>query len=358
LNVETTHTNPKTPHSNGCASFMCGRDCTSRESKGGPTLDWIFKEQRVPESVRLPTLNTGVWGADDSDEFYRITHSWRGVNQPNDPIADTLKLFTYIFGSGQPQNDPAALKQQLYRKSVLDAVMEDYKSAMSEASGFSPGVRTLISNHLETVRDLEKRIASLDNTACGVPATPSSIEGSGKFPPIVANWPAIWDIVADLYVLAYRCDLARCGTFMVDSGGDKWEFDGKNGSTDNVHGTTLHNWKSKDHEALAYEIFEWYWTKAANFLERLDSKDFVDADGGTLLSNSTVLVGTELADPGHNLEGFTFMLAGAKKRFKQGVHTFDGKTDVDFYNTVLTGLGIDTRIGEQKYYSGDLAFIA
>ncbi len=347
LNVETTHTNPKTPHSNGCASFMCGRDCTSRETKGGVTLDWLFKQEKAPDTI-LPTINTGVWGADDSDEFYRIVHSWRGVNQPNDPIADTKKLFAFVFGSMPNPTDPAAQKEQLYRKSVLDAVIEDYRAAMSEASGFSPGVRALISNHLDTVRELEKRIGSLAATTCGVPAAPASIDGSGRFPPVVANWPEIWDIVAELYIMAYRCDLVRSGTFMVDSGGDKWPYAGKHGTTDNVHGTTLHNWKSNDHAPLAFEIFEWYWDKAGDFLARLDSPDFKDADGATLLTNTTVLIGTELGDPSHNLDDFTFMLAGAKGRFQPGPHTFQGKTDVDFYNTVLTGLGIDKRIGEKK----------
>lgn len=356
LSVETQHTNPKTPHSNGCASFMCGMDCSSRETKAGPTLDWIFKQEKAPNTL-LPTINTGVWGADDSDEFYRIIHSWRDVNQPNDPIADTKELFTSVFGGRPNPTDPAAEKEQFYRKSVLDSVMEDYKFATSDASGFSPGVQTLIKNHLETIRELELKIGGMGSTQCGVPAEPPSIAGSGKFPPNVANWPEIRKIVTDIYVMAYRCDLVRSGTFMVDSGGDKWPYQGKNGSTDNVHGTTLHNWKSNDHAPLAYEIFEWYWDKAGEFLTRLDDPSFMDADGATLLSNTTVLIGTELGDPGHNLQDFTFMLAGGKNAFQRGAFTFQGKTDVDFYNTVLKGLGINKRIGEPKYFSGELAFI-
>ncbi|MEN9578433.1 MAG: hypothetical protein RJA70_1442 [Pseudomonadota bacterium] len=356
LSVLTEHSNPKTPHSNGCASFMCGMDCTSRETKGGPTLDWIFKQEKAPNTI-LPTINTGVWGADDSDEFYRIVHSWRGVNQPNDPIADTKDLFKSVFGNMPNLDDPAAKKEQLYRKSVLDPVMEDYKFAMSDASGYSAGVRTLISNHLDTVRELEKKIGSLGSTKCVLPTEPASIEGSGKFPPIVENWPMIRDIVSDLFIMAYRCDLVRSGTFMVDSGGDKWPYQGKHGSTDNVHGTTLHNWKSDSHAPLAYEIFEWYWDKAGDFLTRLDDPNFVDVDGATLLSNTTVMIGTELGDPGHNLNDFTFMIAGGNKPFQRGAHTFQGKTDVDFYNTLLTGLGIDKRIGEQKYFGGNLGFL-
>ncbi len=350
-----------TEHSKGCASFLCGYDYENVESKGGTTLDWVIKQEKGLETP-LPTVNTGIWGADDAAERARIVHSWRGINQPNEPISDTLKLFQYLFGSVPDPADPTAQKQLQYRRSVLDAVMEEYRFAMSEASGYSPGVRTLISNHLDTVRELELRVASLADqnlhSTCTIPAAPPSIEGSGQFPPNTANWDAIWEVVADLFVMAYRCDLVRTGTFMIDSGGDKWSFAGKAGTTGNIHGDTLHNWRDPVHFPLSVEIWKWYYDKVGNFLSRLDDPNFVDADGATLLSNTTVLIGTELGDPVHDLNGLTYLIAGAQGRFTRGMHTFQGATDVDLYNTVLTGLGITQRIGTATNYQGDLPFIA
>lgn len=351
-----------TEHSRGCASFLCGHDYANVESKGGTTLDWIIKEE-MQFATPLPTLNTGIWGADDAQERGRIVHSWRGVNQPNEPIADTLQLFEHLFGNTPPGGvaDPNAEKLARYRASVLDHVVGEYESAMSEASGYGPAVRQLISNHLETVRELEIRVGSLldgSRASCEVPEAPPSIEGSGKFPPNTANWDAIWDIVADLFVMAYRCDLVRSGTFMVDSGGDKWPFEGQAGSTGNVHGDTLHNWRDAAHFPLCVEIWQWYYNKVGDFFSRLDSPDFVDADGGSLFDNATILLGTELGDPVHDLNHLTYMIAGGKGRFLRGQHNYDNKTDVDFYNTVLTAFGIDRRIGTMSNYSGDLDFIA
>jgi hypothetical protein len=68
-------------------------------------------------------------------------------------------------------------------------------------------------------------------------------------------------------------------------------------------------------------------------------------------------MGTELGDPVHDLNGLTFMIAGGKGRFARGVHTFQGRTDVDLYNTVLTAHGIDRRMGSMQNYSGDLTSI-
>jgi hypothetical protein len=350
-----------TEHSKGCASFLCGYDYDNVESKGGLTLDWLIREEKQLMTP-LPTVNTGIWGADDASERGRIVHSWRGKNQPNEPIADPAKVFEYLFGSVPDPVDPTAQKNVLYRKSVLDAVIEEYRFAMSEASGYGPAVRQLISNHLDTVRELELRVAGLADAgqmpSCMFPSAPPSIDGSGQFPPKTENWEKIWDVVADLFVLAYRCDLVRTGTFMVDSGGDKWAFTGKAGSTGNIHGDTLHNWHDPAHYPLCLEIWKWFYDKASDFLTRLDDPAFVDADGATLLSNTTVLIGTELGDPVHDLNRLTYMIAGARGRFQRGQFNYTGRTDVDFYNTVLTGLGIQRRIGTQANYSGDLSFIA
>jgi hypothetical protein len=204
----------RTEHTIGCASFLCGHDYDNVVSKGGTTLDWIIKEEKQLNTP-LATLNSGIWGGDDADERGRIVHSWRGLNRPNEPIADTVRLFEYVFGEapgGGGQANPEVTRRGRYRRSVLDAVMQEYAWARSEASGFGPGVRRLIDNHHETIRDLENRNAAQSQQGgalSGVtnPEKPASIPGSGAFPPNTANWDQIWDIVADIYVLAFRADL-------------------------------------------------------------------------------------------------------------------------------------------------------
>lgn len=375
INVMARSRQAKTPHTHGCTSFLCAADTASRTTKGSTTMDWMFTDEMKNDTL-LRTVNTGVWGGDDADERMRMVHSWRDVGQPNEPEPSTLRFFERVFGETPAAQGPAlpadnarALKLAGYRRSILDVVREDYEAVVSPRSGFGPAVRQLINNHLETVRDLEVRAIALEEglqngaaPGCNVPGAPGELPGNNRRDQ--SKWQPIWDVMSDMFVQAYRCDLVRSGTYMVDSGGDKWSWTSPNfGSTSNIHGNTLHGWKQQSNRGLSLEIWQWYWDKVGDFFSRFDSPDYVDVDGGTLLDNTTLLVGTELADPDHDLNGFTYLIGGSKKRFKQGMHTFNGRSDADFYNTVLTGLGIEKRIGTVqggsiKNYDGDLSFIA
>lgn len=364
----------KTPHTHGCASFLCGADAPGRTTKGTATMDWVVNQHFENETL-LPTLNTGVWGGDDADERMRMVHSWRGEGQPNEPEESTLQVFRNIFGdtpaaNPDPVDNTEAIKAAEYRKSLLDAVLQDYQFAVSDASGYGPAVKRLISNHMETVRDLEVRAVAVaeglqnggGGMTCQVPEEPEHLDGNNERDQ--TKWQPIWDVMADLFVQAYRCDIVRSGTFMVDSGGNKWSYDSPRfGFTDNIHGGTLHNWKQDNNRGLALEIWKWHWDRVADFVRRLADPSFSDLDGKTLLDNTTLVVGTELADPDHDLNGMTYLIGGAKGRFRQGVHNYPGRSDADFYNTIMTGLGIDQRIGTSegggiKNYEGDLDFIA
>ena len=351
-------------HTKGCASFLCGSDYSqsSFSSKGGPTLDRVIS-QALNFNTPLSTLNSGVWGGDNAHDRGRIVHSWNGVDQPNEPIGNPRKLFEYIFGAAPGgQGSSTADKKNAYRKSVLDAVVADYRSVISDNSGFSSDVKNLISNHLETVRDLERRLETINNpdatASCAVPpAAPKDETRNGVYRAseifVRDEWPKIWDAVTDLAILAYRCDLVRTGTMMVDSGGNDFGFTGKlHGNTYNQH-EMLHQWRSS--RGLAMEVWQWLWDMAAKYIAKLHDDTYLDPNGKTLLENATVVIGTELGDPVHSLKDMTFMIAGGKNRYKSGVHNFTNRTDVDLYNTILTATGItDTRIGTLKNYTGDL----
>src|SRR5262249_5614099 len=139
----------------------------------------------------LPTLSMGISAGDNADESVRYNHSWRGINRPNLVILDTLQLFQAIFGAvpaapaGGAVDSVEALKAR-QRVSVLDAVVADYQHVVSDAGGYSPSVRSLISNHLDTVRELEQRALAIrmalsglgsppGGTACVTPTAPTAM---------------------------------------------------------------------------------------------------------------------------------------------------------------------------------------
>ncbi len=346
-------------HTMGSMGFACGMDSTRADTKGGPSLDWVaYKETGA--ATPLPTLSTGVYGADDSQERMRIVHSWRAVRQPNEPIQDTLLLFNQLFGgrTAGPGGDPA--KQAKGRASVLDAVIQEYKTVMSDAGGYSPAIRTVIGEHLEHVREMERRVlaqamaATTAGGTCPAPEAPPALDVLKE--KRVANWDKAWPIMVDLYVLALRCDLVRFGNLMVISGGDRFPFTTPFGSVANVHSDVYHRWPGQN-GAILIEAVKWQMAKIAELFAKLDDPSYKEGNGGTLFDNTTLVMGTELGEPAsHKRDDMTFWVGGGK--FKRGFHDLTKVSDVDLYNTVLRGMGIDAKFGDMRYFKGLLPILA
>jgi hypothetical protein len=372
---------PNNGHSMGSAGFACGFGTPVLSTKGGPSLDWVVHEA-FHTNTPLPTLSVGISAGDNADESVRYNHSWRGVNQPNLVILDTLVLFHTVFG-GQtimPTGgavDPMALLKARQRVSVLDAVLADYQHVVSDAGGYSPSVRRLISNHLDTVRELEQRAVAVQmglngqgqmpSTVCRAPAQPPQMHSylgpsvNGLDPKTTPYFDAMWSIMVDLYVLAMRCDLVRFGNLMVISGGDSYPFSSPSGSVANIHGEGFHLWGDPTVEPLVTDDIRWTMTKIAALLSKLDDPGYKDLDGASLLDNTTVVIGTELGDDvvNHGLADMPFWVAGARKRFRTGDFFIPGgRADVDFYNTVLRGTGVTTPFGDSAFFTGTLPIIA
>jgi hypothetical protein len=373
---------PGNGHSHGSAAFACGFGTPVLSTKGGPSIDWVVHEASKANTP-LPTLSAGISAGDNSDEAVRYHHSWRGKNQPNLAILDTLKLFQAIFGnpSSTPMGstpDPVAVLKARQRVSVLDAVLADYQRVVSDTGGYSPSVRSLVSNHMDTVRELEKRAVALQMSisgqgpppplACKAPPAPQKMDSilgppvNGLNPKTTPYFEAMWSIIVDLYVLAMRCDLVRFGNLLCGSGGDSYPYACPAGTTTNIHGEGFHRWFSNPElRPIVNDHITWTMARIAAFLAKLDDPSFKDVDGGTLLDNTTVVIGTELGDdvPNHGMTDMPFWIAGGRKRFKAGDFPIaGGRTDVDFYNTILRATGITTPFGDPKFFKDVLPIMA
>jgi hypothetical protein len=164
----------------------------------------------------------------------------------------------------------------------------------------------------------------------------------------------MWSVIVDLYVLALRCDLTRFGNLMVISGGDSYPFSSPNGQVDNIHSNGFHLWFNPDVRPIVADDIQWTMTRIAAALAALDDPGYRDVDGGTLLDNTTVVIGTELGDDvvNHGLSDMPFWIAGGRGRFRAGELAIPGRSDVDLYNTILRGLGVSTPFGDPAYFQG------
>jgi hypothetical protein len=179
-------------------------------------------------------------------------------------------------------------------------------------------------------------------------------------PKTTPYFDAMWSLMIDLYVLAMRCDLVRFGNVMVGSGGDSYAFTSPHGHVDNIHGDGYHRWDDPGVRLLVADNVAWQMSKIAELLRKLDDPAYKDVDGASLLDNTTVVIGTELGDDvaGHGLKDMPFWIAGGRRRFRRGNFAFPGRSDVDFYNTVLRPFGVSSVIGDRTYFNDLLPIIA
>jgi hypothetical protein len=100
--------------------------------------------------------------------------------------------------------------------------------------------------------------------------------------------------------------------------------------------------------------------KVAYFLAQLDDPAWLDPNGGTVLDNTLVLIGTELGtatDKQHYVDYMTFWLAGGDGRIQSGIFDYDGRSDVDLYSTISRAMSMGDQFGDMGDFNGHLDLV-
>jgi len=356
-------------HYKGTARFGKGVSPLGQSSAGGESIDnACYRRYGAGSRLLNVNMHTHVTGGNPATRWY---HSWRGPNQPNDELLRPLDVFNSLFGSPEPtgESDAEARRAQRLRVSVLDSVVEQYRSLSGPNSGYSADQRTLLSNHLDLVRELEQRVleGTPDTADCNA-EPPPAIEPSQACTPELcpgdddyyygsggANWNEVWELNTELYVAAMRCGLVRFGTMGCTGGGDRYPIPElrAEGVTESPH-VLAHDWRN-DRENGWDVCIRWLMEKVAFFLRQLDDPAWPEPDGRTVLDNSLVLIGTELGGVGngqHHVDYMTYWLAGGGGRIESGVYDLDGRSDVDMYSTVARAMGVADTFGDPAEFTG------
>jgi hypothetical protein len=372
-------------HWDGGAAVFTGGGKRTNSAAQGPSLDYVIRKHHHPNGLdggRLQTLNTGFFfrrGEPNPDRTrIRTYRSWDdegNVTEP--PIEYPIDVFRHVFGDAPDGavEDPEVRA----RRSVLDTVIEDYRHLCSERSGIGAASRARICDHLDQVRELERRITNTDMRACAAAAapTPRDITG-GQFRDTggdrairlqLSDWVEVWRQHADVYVMALKCDMARFGNIMHQSAGERinlrgeyryqgrlihdfdWDLKAR-GSHEHFH-----DWKSNPVDAeMVGKYIHLTMNEIVYFLKQLDDPNALDPNGKTIFENAFVIVGTELGDGSgpHDTTKVLHALGPCGGRFRTGGFNDHRGNGVDLYNTCLKGLGIDRFIGARDYYSGDV----
>jgi hypothetical protein len=269
--------------------------------------------QHIGQDTPLPSLEIateapGGGGACDRDYGcnYSGTISYRTPTTPLPMEYNPRKLFQRLFGRGDSPEERKALVQQY--GSVLDMVKED-ATAMEKQLG--PRDRAMLSDYLDTVRELERRVQKTeaqDLSTLKLPAVPVGIPDS---------FDQHLNLMFDMAALAYQANLTRIVNFMMAA-----EVSGRTynnvGVADAFHALSHHANDPAKKEKLV-RIQRYHSEVFAKFLTKLAA---IPDGEGTLLDNSIILYGSNMSNSDrHNQFPLpTALFGGGCGKLKGGQH--------------------------------------
>ncbi|MEO1617310.1 MAG: DUF1552 domain-containing protein [Planctomycetota bacterium] len=364
-------------HFDGASAAFTAEPPDGEAKAGGPSIDQVLRQKLHPggmPSGMVPTLCAGT--------FFRRSRVSRYVHSYNQDgtVAAAMQerprdLFDRVFGTIDQSTDP---KQRRIDRSILDSVLQQYRFYTGSRSPLGKASRNRISDHLDRIREFEVRAYSPQASDPRAPKLPmrSKLAHGGAADPggegidmHIEDLTREWRLQADLYALAIEMDRVRFGSLTFLAAGERlrmtgqYKYDGrlvydfndekelgKSGS-----GGCSHEWwhkfnpKKRNEQLRAHAHMKL--REVAYFLSRLDQT--VEANGRTLLENSCITISTESGDGRHNdvkreLSGVFHAITGASGAFKTGQQISVNGEGLDVYNTMLEGLGCETRLGPKK----------
>jgi hypothetical protein len=304
-------------HARAGATFLTG--VHPKKTEGADTIAGISADQIVAAELGKHTQLASLELCLDTPELlgqceagytcaYMNTLCWRTPTTPI-PMEDRPRaVFERLFGDSD-STDPAVRLRQIRRNlSILDSVRDKVTRL---AAGLGPTDRAKLTEYVEAIRDVERRIQLAEEqssrelpTLERPPGVPSTFTEHAK-------------LMFDLMLLAYQTDLTRVITFMTGR-----EFGGRTyneiGIPEGHHSLTHHQYKQdKIDKVIQINIYQ-----AKHFAYFLDKLQSTPDGDGSLLDNMVILYGSSLSDGNlHWHDNLPILLAGgAKGQIKGGQH--------------------------------------
>ena len=289
----------------------CVHPAISQDPHAGTTVDQIAA-QHIGQDTPLPSLevameNHGGGGFCDRDYgcSYAATISFRTPTTPLPMEVDPRKLFMRLFGQGDNAGERVRLSHQY--ASLLDLVGGEAKD-LERVVG--PSDKAMLSDYLESVREIERRIQKMearDLSKVNIPDAPK--QGALPFNERI-------ELMFDLVSLALQANMTRVFSFMMaaEVSGQTYNFIGV---PDAFHPLSHHNNEQAKMDRLA-KVQAYHTQVFAKFLDKLAKMP--DGDG-TMLEHSLFLYGSNMANSNaHNHYPLPTVLVGGWRTVKGGQH--------------------------------------
>jgi len=271
---------------------------------------------------------------------------WRTPTTPLPIEPNPRAVFDRLFGDGE-STGPAARRAALdEQRSILDYVAGSVDRLETK---LGPRDRNKLSEYLEAIRDIERRIQKAEQQSARLglpvmerpPSAPEAFEDHAR-------------LMMDLQVMAFQTDMTRVITLMLGRAGSNRSYRAI-GISDGHHSISHHQNDPEKIEKVA-KIDAHLVATFAYFLEKLKSTP--DGDG-SLLDHSMIVYGSALSDANihthHDLP--TVVVAGAGQ-IKGGRHIrYPKETPLNnLFLNLLDKAGVRTEnFGDS---TGELAYLS
>ncbi|MEQ1580725.1 MAG: DUF1552 domain-containing protein [Steroidobacteraceae bacterium] len=284
----------------------------SQEPFGGVTADQLAA-LHIGQDTPLPSLEVATaqatdGGACDRDYgcSYSSTISFRTPSSPLPMEHNPRKLFQRLFGQGDTADERVALIAQ--QRSLLDMVRGE---AADLQRTLGPSDRALLSDYLDTVREIERRVqktAQQDLSNVTLPQVPVGIPDA---------FDEHLNLMFDMIALSYQANLTRIFNFMMAAEVSNQTYN-HIGIPDAFHPLSHHANDSAKLERLA-RIQRYHTEVFAKFVTKLATMP--DGDG-SMLDHSILLYGSNMSNSDkHNQFPLpTALIGGGCGKLKGGQH--------------------------------------
>lgn len=311
-NVAASLPGPGNGHHNSMSGLVSCMPYTTRGA-GGASIDQYIAA-RIGGQSRFRSLQVGVCQESHGENIQRNL-SWAGRDRALPPEMIPRNLFDRLFGA----QDEGWINR---KKSILDVVQDDVRDV---TSNLGQDDRRRLDEHLQSVRELERAVASL----------PPNYGLNMKEPDDVSDltdYPRIAKIQSDLVAHAFASGQTRVASYMLTKCQGLTRLPWLGHTLMRHHDYTHHQGASPQSQRIVRDICRWHVEEFAYLLGKLRS---IPEGDGTLLDNTCALFVHEHAEAdSHKNNGLPMILAGHANGMKTGMHTKFRHTVGDLYLTM------------------------
>ena len=331
-NLELKNAYPGT-HATSNAAFLSAVTAKRTESTDyylGTTVDQIAAQQ-IGQGTQLPSLELAmdlVSMVGQCDNGYACVYqnnlSWSSPTTPLPSEAHPRLVFETLFGQG----GTAAERQAAIRRraSLLDSITDEIRRL---ERSLGPNDRTRVSEYLDTVREVERRIQQAEATSKENPL-PDLDRPQG----VPAAYSDHARLMFDLQRLALQGDITRVVTFQLARETSNRSYP-EIGISEGHHPLTHHGNDPKKIAKVA-KINNFHVSLFADFLESLQA---TPEGNGSLLDNVLYMYGSGMGNPNvHDHHNLPILVAGGAAGNMQGGRHIRYKDSTPLANLHLTML--------------------